>query len=165
MSTTSTSFADSSALVKLYASEAGAASVRALDAISASELARVEVPAAFWRKHRIGEISAPDAAVLVAAFEADWFGTDEGDPRFAAVAVTGSVLDDAARLVARHGLRAYDAVQLASACATRDAIEEDLLFAAFDKRLCEAAATEGFGLLHDDLGSTADTPAEGGDQW
>jgi predicted nucleic acid-binding protein len=163
VSTTSTAFADSSALVKLYASEAGAPLVRALDAIAASHLARVEVPAAFWRKHRVGEISAADVAVLVAAFEADWFGTDEDNPRFAAVSVTRPVLDDAARLVARHGLRAYDAVQLASACATRAAVDDDVIFAAFDARLCDAAATEGFELLHDD-GSIADIPIEGGDR-
>ena len=155
-------FADSSALVKLYAPEAGAASVRALGAISASQIARVEVPDAFWRKHRMGEIGAADVAVLVAAFEADWFGTTDDDPLFAAVSVTGPVLDEAARLVARHGLRAYDAVQLASACATRDAIDEPLLFAAFDQRLCEAAAAEGFDLLPDDADAVADAPADRG---
>jgi predicted nucleic acid-binding protein len=43
-------FADSSALVKLYADEAGYEQVRDLVSIAVAQLARVEVPAALWRK-------------------------------------------------------------------------------------------------------------------
>lgn len=145
----SATFADSSALVKLYADEPGADTVRSLPILVVSQLARVEVPAALWRKHRVGELSAPDTGVLVAAFEADYFGTEQDPPRFSAVAVTASILDDAARLAGVHGLRAYDAVQLASACAVDDAVTEGLAFAAFDKTLRAAAAVEGLDLLAD----------------
>jgi predicted nucleic acid-binding protein len=112
-----------------------------------SQLARVEVPAALWRKHRIGELSAADTAVLIGAFEADYFGTTDAPPRWSIVALTAPVLDHSARLVAAHGLRAYDAVQLASACAVDAAVPERMAFAAFDKALCAAAAGEGFALL------------------
>ena len=112
-----------------------------------SGLARVEVPAAIWRKHRLGELSAEDAAVLVDEFEWDWFGQPEGEIDFSVVDVTPSILDEAARAVARHPLRAFDAVQLASAAAARAADESLLAFACFDETLTAAARAEGFSSL------------------
>jgi uncharacterized protein len=144
-------FADSSALVKLYADEEGHAHVRGLVGIAVTELARVEVPAALWRKQRMGELSAEDARLLTADFEADYFGTDSEPPRFAAVAATGGLLGEAARLCASRGLRAYDAVQLSSALAVRRVDESCTEFAAFDLGLRTAAAAEGFGLVPADL--------------
>ena len=85
-------------------------------------------------------------ALLVADFEADYFGTAEDPPRFVPVAATAAVLDIAARLVASHGLRAYDAVQLGSALAARAAEPELSVFLAFDRALAEAAVTEGLRL-------------------
>jgi len=140
-------FADSSALVKLYADEAGYEHVRGLVSLVVAQLARVEVPAALWRKQRMGELSASDARLLTADFEADYFGTDSEPPRFAAVAATGRLLDEAARLCASHGLRAYDAVQLSSALAVRRVDGSCRTFAAFDRSLRTAAATEGYQLL------------------
>lgn len=145
-------FADSSALVKLYSDEEGAEAVRALGVIAVAEIARVEVPAALWRKHRLAELTAEETAILTGEFEADFFGTLEWPPRFATVALTAAVLDEAARLCAAHPLRAYDAVQLSSALAAR-AVEDvgtnmavfDM--AVFDMGLRAAAATEGFGLV------------------
>lgn len=108
-------FADSSALVTRYADQPGGVVLGAADEIVVSALARVEVPSAIWRKHRMGELSTEDAALLVAAFEADYFGTEGGVAGFAVVHPGPAVLDRAARLVAVHPLRAYDAIQLASA--------------------------------------------------
>ena len=99
----------------------------------------------------MGELSANDARLLTADFEADYFGTDSEPPRFAAVAAAGSVLDEAARLCASHGLRAYDAVQLSSALAVRRVDDGCTEFAAFDRPLRAAAATEGFALVPPDL--------------
>jgi len=140
-------FADSSALVKLYADEAGFEAVRDLSALVVSQLARVEVPAAIWRKHRTSELTSGQAATLAAEFEADWFGDDEAAPRFAIVAVVAGVLDDAARLAAAHGLRAYDAVQLASALRVAAADPNFGGFAAYDRALRTAAAAEGLTLV------------------
>lgn len=142
-----TTFADSSALVKLYADEDGNQQIRQLDGLVISQIARVEVPAALWRKHRSGELDADSASVLVLAFEADYFGTEDEPPRFAAVRLAETVLDDAARLSGVHGLRAYDAVQLATARAAVDADPSCTAFAAFDRTLRAAAAAEGFGLV------------------
>ncbi|MDN5860362.1 MAG: type II toxin-antitoxin system VapC family toxin [Pseudonocardia sp.] len=136
-------FADSSALVKLYADEDGQAAVRHLEPLVISALARVEVPAALWRKHRIGEIAPEDASTLVTEFEADYFGTPDEDPRFAVVALTPGIMEAAARFTAVHGLRAYDAVQLASAVAAVAADPDCTTFAAFDKSLRVATLAEG----------------------
>jgi hypothetical protein len=138
---------DSSALVKLYADEPGRSAVRALDVIVVSCLARVEVPAAIWRKQRRGELREGDAALLVVEFEADYFGTPGDGPRFIVTGLPASVLDAAARFVAFRALRAYDAVQLASACAARDADPGCAAFACADRRLRAAAEAEGFELL------------------
>ncbi|MDQ3765025.1 MAG: type II toxin-antitoxin system VapC family toxin [Actinomycetota bacterium] len=111
-------------MVKLYADEQDHHLVRGQGSLIVSALARVEVPAAIWRKHRIGELDPADAAVLVAAFEADYHGSTVEQPRFSVVATTAAILETAARLVGVHGLRAYDAVQLASAKATAEAIPD-----------------------------------------
>jgi uncharacterized protein len=151
-------FADSSALVKLYANEDGYEHIRGLVSVAVAQLARVEVPAALWRKQRMGELSAEDARVLTADFEADYFGTESEPPRFAAVAATGSLLDEAAGLCASCGLRAYDAVQLSSALAVHRADETCTAFAAFDRALRTAAAAEGFELVPSNLTDLAEPP-------
>lgn len=140
-------FAGSSAVVKLYADEPDHQLIRELDLLIVSALARVEVPAAIWRKNRMGELDPADAAVLIAAFEADYHGSTPDQPRFAVVTVTASVLEAAARLAGVHGLRAYDAVQLASARATAQTVPGCRTVAAFDVTLRTAAAAEGFALL------------------
>jgi predicted nucleic acid-binding protein len=140
-------FADSSALVTLYAEEPGRNNLFGDTPIVVSQLARVEVPAALWRKHRLAELEPDQARVLTEEFEADFFGTAAHAPRFVAVAVTATVLDAAARLCAAHGLRAYDAVQLSAALGARAADRECTHFAAYDDGLRRAAAAEGFRLL------------------
>lgn len=133
--------------MKLYADEGDHGAVRALDVIVVSCLARVEVPAAIWRKQRGQEIAAADAGLLIAQFEADYFGADAEPPRFIVIDIVASLLDRAARLVAARALRAYDALQLASACAVR-AVDPDCdAFACADRELRTAAAAEGFTLV------------------
>lgn len=148
-------FADSSAIVKLYSDEAGHDEVRALTAIAIAEIARVEVPAALWRKHRLGELDAEEARVLTAEFEADYFGTEDDEPRFAVVGTTADVLDHAATLCATHGLRAYDAVQLSTALAARIADPHCSEIAAFDRSLRGAASAEGFDVVPAKLPTTS----------
>lgn len=139
-------FADSSALVKLYVDEEGSAEVAALEDVVVSALARVEVPAALWRKQRAEHLDVATVGVLVGAFEADLPGA-ESPGRFAVVAPTPRVLDDAARLAGIHGLRACDAVHLASARAAAAADDRCRVLVAFDRALRDAAAAEGFALV------------------
>jgi predicted nucleic acid-binding protein len=112
-----------------------------------SALARIEVPAALWRKHRLGELSVEDAAVLVEEFEWDWFAEPTRELGFAILDLTGEILERAARSVARHPLRAFDAVQLASAVAGRAADPSLTTFACFDEALADAARVEGFSVV------------------
>lgn len=112
-----------------------------------SAIARVEVPAALWRKHRLGELDPADLRILLDAFEIDFYGDDAAAPRFNAVAVEGPMLERAARLLLSHPLRAHDAVQLACALAAREAAPELGAFACFDAALRDAAAAEGFVLV------------------
>jgi predicted nucleic acid-binding protein len=136
-----TVFADSSALVKLYADEVDADAVRRVQLFVVSAAARVEVPAALWRKTRMRELQVEDAAVLVQAFEADW---NDREGRFLPVALPSPILEDAAGLAASRELRAYDAVQLACARAARDVDPQINVFLCFDEQLRAAAAREGF---------------------
>jgi predicted nucleic acid-binding protein len=112
-----------------------------------SALARVEVPAALWRKARTGELEDAAAGVLVSAFEFDFHGASDSDSRFTIVSITEPVLIAAAREAARHALRAYDAVQLASALAVRELDPRCNDFACFDSELRRAASRAGFALL------------------
>lgn len=78
--------------------------------------------------------------MLAEAFEWDW--VDSG--RFVVVAVTDEILETAARALARYPLRAYDAVQLATALVARAADPDLDSFACFDEDLAAAARIEGF---------------------
>ncbi len=140
-------FVDSSALVKRYADESGADVVRALENGVVCAIARVEVPAAIWRKHRLGELDAEPAALLVEQFEWEWYGDDATGPLFAVVALDEAVLDEAVRACARHGLRAYDAVQLGAAIAARAADPDLARFACYDRTLADAARQEAFTIV------------------
>jgi uncharacterized protein len=140
-------FADSSALVKLYADEPGYELVRDIPVMAVAQIAQVEVPAAIWRKQRTGEFSQADAALLVADFEADYHGSPDSAPRFVPVATTNVVLQAAARITRKHRLWGFDSVQLASAVLAAEAAPEITEFAVWDKRLREAASAEGFTLI------------------
>lgn len=140
-------FADSSAVVKLYLDEVGHELVRGLPDLVVTELARVEVPAAFWLKVRTGDLSREDASVLGEEFTADYYGAPGSAPRFVVLRTSQDVLDSAADLVAARGLRAYDAVQLASALALRAVERTRTRLCAFDRRLAAAAAAEGLEVV------------------
>ncbi len=145
-----TVYADSSALVKLYVPERGHEQIRAITStLVTAEITRVEVASALWRKHRMGELDPSDAHTLTTRFEAD---LDDPVGDIALVATNPSILDAALDMVARHGLRAYDAVQLASAVEARTLLGDLDRFAAFDITLRAAASTERFGLIPAALG-------------
>ena len=63
------------------------------------------------------------------------------------IATGSDVISRAVQAAARHGLRAYDAVQLATALLTRDALGRLDEFASFDRQLRQAAAAEAFELV------------------
>jgi predicted nucleic acid-binding protein len=140
-------FADTSAVVKRYAKEPGHELIRQIPVLVVSQLAQVEVPAAFWGKERMGEISHREATVLESLFGREYHHLGGGRPVFALVRVTSVVLEAGARLARKHRLRAYDSVQLASAILAAETAPEITEFAVWGKRLREAAAAEGFTLI------------------
>ena len=133
--------------MKLYADEPGHRAIRALELLVISAITRVEVPSALWRKARTRELDDSAASVLVNAFELDFHGDPNSESRFTVVSLTESLLVAAAREAGRHALRAYDAVQLASALAVRETDPRCSQFACFDADLRRAASRESFTLV------------------
>ena len=106
-----------------------------------SDLARVEVTSALWRKAELGEVTETDVARLVRKFDADWTS------RYTTMRVSERLLVRAAGLTATQRLRSLDAIQLAAALAARDAEPECRSMVVLDERLRRAAATERFDIL------------------
>lgn len=142
---------DSSALVKYYIPEVGAHWVKILiddragdewrNAVATSSLSVAEVAAAFTKRHRMREISEGLKAALISRFLRD------GRQRCALLEADSTVIDTAVQLIQRHPLRAYDAVQLATALILNSALIADklppLTFVSADNALCKAAQAEG----------------------
>ena len=109
---------DSSALVKRYIQQTGTAWVRSLrslsrggtsDPIYLARITAVEVCSAVARRARAGGLPPARAAGALARFRKHLMG------RYRVVEMTPGLVDSAMRLAEVHGLRAYDAVQLAAA--------------------------------------------------
>jgi uncharacterized protein len=108
-------FLDTSGLVKRYVAEIGTAWVTSIMAPAAgnllhvSRLTGVEVVSALARRARARSLSAAHAAAAKARFQADF------TTRFHIVGITVALVKQAMALAEAHGLRGYDAVQLAAA--------------------------------------------------
>ena len=131
-------YVDTSALVKLYVEEEGAAAMRrrAVGAafVATSALAWPEGLAMLARRRREGLLSLDEHAELRRRFHADWAAMSVVD-------LDGRVLEIVDRLVVAHPLRGADAVHLASALTLNEA---GLLveFACSDRGLSAAARGE-----------------------
>lgn len=135
------SYLDTSALVKLVIDERGSDTVAELwmtaDDPNVSMLAYAEMRAAIAAAARAGRLSGPRVDAARQAAETAW-------GRVVVVEVGDALARAAGDLADRHGLRAADAIHLASAIRIREA---DTVFVSFDRRLREAAAAEGFLVL------------------
>ena len=136
-------YLDSSALVKRYVDEPHSEEVVDLMdealAIGTSAISRVEVGAALARAARGNRLDAEGERGAHEEFAEDW-------PDFGKVPVTDTLLTRAESLARRHGLKAYDAVQLAAALICEETItevDETVVFACFDAELTAAANDEG----------------------
>lgn len=140
-------FLDASAVVKRYADEAGSAWVRqitdpqAQNAILLAEITLAEVAAALAAKQR-----APKGITLEQRNRVLSRFLQDCDEHFTLVSIDRSVIDRAVDLAQRHRLRAYDAVQLATAleasAITQAQALPALTFVAADTDLLTAAAAE-----------------------
>jgi len=134
-------YLDTSALVKLCVAEPGTDLVAAVwdgaDLVATSRLADAEVRAVLASGRRAGVLDDDDARTATAAWQRLRLG-------LRLVETVPALLDEAARLVDVHPLRAADAVHLASALALRS---PDLLVVAWDEHLAAAARAEGLTVL------------------
>ena len=140
-------FLDSSALVKRYVTEKGSAWIRALTAPSArnpliiARITWVEVLSALARRQREGSLTPGDVAQAVQAFRYDL------DMQYQVTELDPALAGAAGELVTKHPLRAYDAVQLASALRVQLGLAQAqapaLTFLTADDRLIAVAQAEG----------------------
>jgi predicted nucleic acid-binding protein len=138
---------DTSALLKQYVTETGSNWVRThlssatAPAVFTSQLTAVEAICAFARRLRDGTLLPADHATAVQAFDYDIAY------RYTLLDVMPVTIDAARRLASLHPLRAYDAVQLATAWSlNRDLVndgEAPLTFICADDGLLTVAQAEG----------------------
>ena len=133
-------YVDASALVKRYVTERGSKEVIALtaaaEAVATSLVSRAEVAAALARAVRLGVLDQNGGRRAQRRFSRE-------RPDIARVAVGEALVSRAETLAWDHGLRGYDAVQLASALTWQESIGQDIVLATFDRQLWEAAPRAG----------------------
>jgi predicted nucleic acid-binding protein len=137
-------FLESSALAKLFVMEDG--SQQMIDLVEPlaqaqkllSSLGFVEVHSAIRRRERAGELAPAHADQALAIMSAEI-------PLMTEQTINSSVIETSRLMIDRHGLRALDAVQLASCHVARATVGyTDMVFVASDKVLLGAARNEGF---------------------
>lgn len=104
-----------------------------------SVLAAVEVRSAIRRRQFAGDIDENDAAIAIGTLVQE-------TGRIIEHPITAPVIAEATGLVDRHGLRALDSIQLATALVARGPVgdSQPVTFVASDHKLLKAAALEGF---------------------
>ena len=134
---------DTSALMKLYATETGSDAVRAASRVATVRLTSVvayaEMRSAFTRKRKYGQITERELFRMKVDFEHDWSAFD-------ALAIDDATAKRAGDLAETYQLRGFDAVHLASAEHSHLMLGP-ITFACFDAELSRAASSCGMALL------------------
>ena len=140
-------FLDSSALVKRYVTETGSAWIKALsdpekrNPLIIARITWVEVLSALARRQREASLTPDDVTRAALAFRYDL------DMQYQVAELDRALTEAAGELVTRHPLRAYDAVQLASALRVQSELVRTrapaLTFLSADDRLVAIAQAEG----------------------
>lgn len=139
-----TLYLDTSALVKLYVEEAGSDDVlgwiAAADATWTSLVTYPEARSAFGRRHRERALSQLEHEKLLGQLDQDWADLDlvHVDPVLALAAGV---------LCTKHGLRGFDAIQLASAMYARALATDEFAAVTYDPVLARAMRAEGLQVL------------------
>lgn len=143
-------YLDASAAVKGYVAERG--SPRVLEILDPGEerelyLSRVgvvEIAAALFRRARIGETAHGQVTFAVSRLRADTGNL------YRMIEVVPATAERAIEVAEKHGLRAYDCVQLAAALMLQEQRAgfglEPLTFLSSDRELNLAAGNEGLGV-------------------
>jgi predicted nucleic acid-binding protein len=140
-------FLDTSALVKRYVTEIGSVWVQTLtdpllgNALLIVRITWVEVLSALARRQREGSLTATEVTDTIQLFRG------ELNNRYRVIEVDSIVLERAGELILQYPLRAYDAVQLASALRLQSLFSQmtniQLVFVSADDRLLPIAQSEG----------------------
>jgi prevent-host-death family protein len=109
-----------------------------LPAVATASLSYVEFFSGLHRKLRERAIDEKAFQRAAEAFDADW-------PHWTVVSLSADVLRMTRRVIERHGLRAGDAVQLASALTLAAVLAVE--FVSTDRRLNQAARRDGLRVL------------------
>jgi predicted nucleic acid-binding protein len=142
-------FLDSSALVKCYVAETGSVWTRSIlddenNVVYIASVCRVETISALARRLRRRDISQREFDVACEQFRLDW------KTQFEIVGLTDQMIEEASKLAEKHGLRAYDAVQLAAALETSGITAKvaatQLTIVSADAELNAAAMAEGLNV-------------------
>lgn len=143
-------FLDSSAHVKRYVTETGSAWVQNLtdpgsgNTLIVARITWVEVLSALSRLQRMQHLAPQDVTTAVGAFRFDW------KTQYQVVELASSVTQHAGQLVQNHVLRAYDAVQLASALSLApefaNLTPNPFAFISADDKLLTTAQAEGLAI-------------------
>jgi predicted nucleic acid-binding protein len=141
---------DASAIVKRYVTEVGSGWVQALcdpaasHTIGIAEITRAEVASALQRRVREGSIPTDVSAELIRSLEA------HSAMEYRLVPTDHTVISLAVALIQRHPLRAYDAVQLATALHVNETLVSiglpAIVFVSGDADLLSAALAEGLAI-------------------
>jgi uncharacterized protein len=143
-------FRDASAIVKRYASELGSSWVMGVtdpasgNTIFVARITEVEVVSGVTRRVREGTLSADDGSAGTLNLRRDFVH------QYRVVEITSALINNAVSLVQTHGLRGYDAVQLAAALEVHtDRIPlglPPLTLCSADRALNVAALAEGLAI-------------------
>jgi uncharacterized protein len=140
-------FLDSSALLKRYVVESGSAWIRSItsakdeNTILISSITPVEIMSGVVRRRREGLVTDRIAQSLRLLIDL------HASREYEVVGLTDQVVRRAQDLLEHYALRAFDAIQLASALESNDRLLEarlsPLTFASADVRLLQAASDKG----------------------
>jgi uncharacterized protein len=147
-------YLDSSALVKLFVDEPGTAevshAVKEAKLVGTVVISRAEVIAALAKAVRVGALSMDDAKSARHRFRTEW-------QHFLRLQVSDFLIERAGDLAWSHGLRGYDAVQLAASEFWRESLDTPVSLATFDLKLWNAAAAVGLIPYPQDLPQLLDS--------
>lgn len=141
-------YGDTSALLKLYVGEKGSTETlletTTADQVATSALTRVELEASLYAAVKTGRVAAADLPEIMARLNRDWNG-------LLVVPIVSALLTEATVLTWRHGLRAGDAVHLASAMRVEQLAGEPITLAVYDEKLWNASVQQGIAAWPRDL--------------
>ncbi|MFB2838414.1 type II toxin-antitoxin system VapC family toxin [Floridanema evergladense] len=140
-------FLDSSALVKRYVPETGTNWILSItdptngNYLAIAQITWVEVLSALSRRQREGSISGDRFDLTLEDFRQDF------ESLYQIIEIDQVLIERAGQLVVQYSLRAYDAIQLASAFSMQSSLlkipNTQLVFVSADERLIDIVQNEG----------------------